>query len=103
MFDLSGKKVYARKSSSYYQSLVRLNNTLAGAGKKKVRIMAADDNLEDEDLLEMLNAELIEYMVIDSHKAEFWAKIFDSIRLYPKSDCGLKARSAGQSGKIIRN
>ena len=98
LFDLSGKKVHARKSSSYYESLVRLNNTLEAAGKKGVKIIIADDNLEDEDLLEMLNAALIEYVVIDSHKANLWAKIFDSIRLHPD----IRLRTEGKIGWAVR-
>ena len=98
LFDLSGKKVHARKSSSYYESLLRLNNTLEATGKKGVNIIIADDNLEDEDLLEMLNVGLIEYMVIDSHKAEFWAKIFNTIHLYPN----IRLRTEGKISWAVR-
>jgi membrane-bound lytic murein transglycosylase MltF len=98
LFDLSGKNIHVRKSSSYYQSLLRLNNTLEAAGKKKATIIIADDNLEDEDLLEMLNADLIEYMIIDSHKGEFWAKIFDKIKLQPN----IKLRTEGKIGWAVR-
>jgi len=98
VFSLAGKKIHTRKSSSYYQSLLRLNNTLEAAGKKKVEIILTDDNLEDEDLLEMINAELIEYIVIDSHKGEFWAKILENIRLHPD----VKFRTEGKIGWAVR-
>lgn len=98
LFDLSGKKIHVRKSSSYYQSLLRLNNTLEAAGKKKAKIIIADDNLEDEDMLEMINADLIKYMIIDSHKGEFWAQIFDRIKLHPH----IKLRTESQIGWAIR-
>ncbi len=98
LFDLAGKKIHVRKSSSYYQSLLRLNETLKAAGKMKTKIIIADDNLEDEDLLEMLNAGLIEYMIIDSHKGEFWAKIFDKIKLHPN----IKLRTEGKIGWAVR-
>ncbi len=98
LFDLSGKTVHARESSSYYESLRRLNNTLEAAGKKQVEIISADDNLEDEDLLEMLNAGLIDYMVIDSHKARFWEQILDKIRLYPN----IRVRTEGTIGWAVR-
>lgn len=98
VFDLSGKKIHVRKSSSYYQSLLRLNETLKAAGKKKAKLILANDNLEDEDLLEMINAGLIKYMIIDSHKGEFWAKIFDKIKLHPN----IKLRTEGKIGWAVR-
>ena len=98
IFDLAGKEIFARKSSSYHESLVRLNETLTASNKKKIQIIAADDHLEDEDLLEMVNAGLIKYMVIDSHKGRFWAKIFDKIKLHEN----LKLRTEGKIGWAIR-
>ncbi|MGH8746665.1 MAG: transglycosylase SLT domain-containing protein, partial [Burkholderiales bacterium] len=41
----------------------------------------APRNLEDEDLLEMVNAGLIPYVFVDSHKAHFWAKVFKHIKV----------------------
>ena len=98
IFDLAGKEIHARKSSSYYASLVKLNETLKSLKKKEIKIVEADDNLEDEDLLEMLNAGLIEFIVIDSHKGEFWAQIFDKIQLHPE----IKFRTEGKIGWAMR-
>ncbi|MDH3918594.1 MAG: lytic transglycosylase F [Rhodospirillales bacterium] len=81
--DLAGQEIYVRQSSSYYESLVRLNKTLRSAGKTEVSLIPADENLEDEDLLEMVNAGLIPMIVMDSHKAEFWEQIFADIELRP--------------------
>ena len=80
--DLSGKKIYVRKSSSYYDSLKELNEKFVTAKKEKIKIVEADENLEDEDLLEMVNAGLIPMVVIDSHKGEFWTKIFPKLKLH---------------------
>jgi membrane-bound lytic murein transglycosylase MltF len=77
--DLSGKEIYVRTSSSYYQSLKQLDESFRKAGKPLVKLTPADENLEDEDLLEMVNAGLIPMVVVDSHKAQFWAQIFDKI------------------------
>ena len=46
-------------------------------------MVPADENLEDEELLEMVNAGLIPIIVMDSHKAEFWQQIFDHITVQP--------------------
>lgn len=80
--DLSGRAILVRPSSSYYQSLERLNDTFRAAGKRPVRLVAAPEYLEDEDLLELVDAGLLALMVIDSHKAEFWAQIFKNITLH---------------------
>jgi membrane-bound lytic murein transglycosylase MltF len=80
---LSGSTVNVRKSSSYFSSLAALNSRLSGQGKAPVRIGTVDENLEDEDLLEMVNAGLIPATIVDSHIAEFWQQIFREIELHP--------------------
>jgi membrane-bound lytic murein transglycosylase MltF len=77
--DLGGREIYVRASSSYYQSLVRLNKRFLAASKELITLTLAPDVLEDEDLLEMVNAGLIGIVVVDSHKAHFWAQIFTDI------------------------
>jgi membrane-bound lytic murein transglycosylase MltF len=96
--DLSGKTVYVRKSSSYYESLEALNTKLKKKGKALVKLKAVDEYLEDEDLLEMVNAGLIGTVVVDNHKAEFWAQVFDHITLHPK----LAVRTGGQIAWAFR-
>ena len=80
--DLAGKEVYVRKSSSYYESLVELNRNFKKSGRKPVKLLPADENLEDEDLLEMVNAGLVPVIIVDYHKAQFWQKIFDKIQVH---------------------
>jgi membrane-bound lytic murein transglycosylase MltF len=77
--DLSGRDILVRGSSSYFEHLVRLNRRLHEEGKDRVELKLAPEQLEDEDLLEMVNAGLIPYIIVDSHKARFWAKIFKHI------------------------
>jgi ABC-type amino acid transport substrate-binding protein len=47
--DLSGKEVFVRESSSYYQSLIELNARLQKDGKPPATITPAPEELEDED------------------------------------------------------
>ena len=77
--DLAGKKIHVRRSSSYYESLVQLNASFKKARKSRMKLVLADETLEDEDLLEMVNAGLIPMIVVDSHKARFWKQIFKKI------------------------
>jgi membrane-bound lytic murein transglycosylase MltF len=96
--DLSGKEIHVRASSSYYESLKRLNEEFEKAGRGKMNIVLADDYLEDEDLLEMMNVGLIPMIVIDSHKGKFWKQIFKDLTLHPD----IKLRTGGQIAWAIR-
>jgi membrane-bound lytic murein transglycosylase MltF len=80
--DLSGETVLVRESSSYFASLVHLNTRLRKAGKEPVKLKPAPEQLEDEDLLDMVNAGLVPIIIVDSHKARFWAQIFKSITVH---------------------
>ena len=81
--DLAGVEVWARPSSSYHESLLSLNDRLVSSGKAPVTIRAADESLEDEDLLEMVNAGLLGAVVVDEYLAKFWSEIFTEIRVHP--------------------
>ncbi|MGB3097299.1 MAG: lytic transglycosylase F [Candidatus Deferrimicrobiaceae bacterium] len=83
--DLSGKEVFVRKSSSYHEHLERLNKRFRKEGKPPVRLRAAPENLEDEDLLEMLSGGLVQLLVVDSHKAQFWKQVFKDLTLHPEA------------------
>ena len=95
---LSGSKVHVRRSSSYYSSLVGLNTRLKALGKAPVEIVPADENLEDEDILEMVNAGLIPATIVDSHIATFWKQIFETIELHPD----VRVREGGEIAWAIR-
>lgn len=96
--NLAGKEIHVRRSSSYYESLVNLNKTFKGAGKAPIKMVAADEMFEDEDLLEMVNAGLIPMIVMDSHKVQLWAKVFDNIRVHPN----IAVRTGGQIAWAFR-
>lgn len=81
--DLAGKQIYVRKSSSYYESLNRLNQSFAKAGKPLMILRLADENLEDGDLIEMVNAGMIPMVVADDHKARFWSQVFTQVNVHP--------------------
>ncbi len=80
--DLSGKEVFAREFGGYQQSLLALNERFKAQGKAPVMIRDAPPNLEDDDLLEMVNAGLIPAVVVDDYLAAFWKKIFPSLLVH---------------------
>ncbi|MGH7303622.1 MAG: transglycosylase SLT domain-containing protein [Candidatus Rokuibacteriota bacterium] len=96
--DLSGKEVYLRKSSSYYQSIEGLNAELAKAKKAPVKVRLAPEDLEDEDILEMVNAGLVKMTVIEDYLAKFWEQIFTKLTPHPD----VKVRTAGELAWMIR-
>lgn len=79
---LSGKTVFVRPSSSYYESLTALNAHFAKESRPPVTLEAAPEALEDEDLIEMLSAGLIPLIVVDRHKALFWKQVFPKIQVH---------------------
>ena len=82
LHDLAGINIAVRKSSSYYESIQRVNRELAVSGKAPIEVSLVGEYLEDEDLLEMINAGHLQALVIDSHKAEFWIKVFKNIQIH---------------------
>jgi membrane-bound lytic murein transglycosylase MltF len=83
--DLSGKQVFVRKGSIYNDSLDALNADLHKRGKPPVRLRFAPESLEDEDLLEMTNAGLVEYVVVDDVLVNFWSQVLPRLKPYPQA------------------
>lgn len=82
--DLSGQEIFVRLSSSYFQSLWHVNERFGQEGRPPLAVKAAPEQLEDEDILEMLNAGLIPLAVVDGHKAALWAQVLPNLRLHPE-------------------
>ncbi|WP_182309994.1 lytic transglycosylase F [Aeromonas media] len=80
--DLGGKTIFVRPSSSYFESLMAYNQARKEAGEPLIDIQPASEVLEDEDLVEMVNAGLLPFIVMDEHKARFWQKIFPKITIH---------------------
>jgi membrane-bound lytic murein transglycosylase MltF len=80
--DLSGHEVFVRKVSRYTPNLERLNQRFKAEGKPAIVIRELDTNLEDEDILDMVNAGLVGTTVMDDLIAGFWAKVYDGISVH---------------------
>jgi membrane-bound lytic murein transglycosylase MltF len=96
--DLSGKEVYVHKTTSYYESLQKLNADFAKAGKAPVKVIPAPENLEIEDIIEMVNAGLLKITIADNYLAEFWKKVLPKIVLHPE----VTIRTGGEIAFMIR-
>jgi membrane-bound lytic murein transglycosylase MltF len=96
--DLAGQEVYVRASSSYRSSLDALNRRLGELGKPQIVLRDLSESLEDEDLLDMVNAGLLPWAVVDDYKAKSWSEVFDSIDV--RTD--LVLRTGGRVGYAVR-
>jgi len=96
--DLSGKTVHVRKASSYFESLTDLDDRFRKEGKPGIKLVLVSDALEDEDMMEMLNAGLLELIVVDDWKAEMWSQILPKI----KARADIVLRDSGQVGWAVR-
>src|SRR5687768_2090440 len=65
--DLAGREVFVRKGSVYYETLTGLNEQLKTRGKPPVVIDEAPNALEDDDILEMVNAGLAPITIVDNY------------------------------------
>jgi len=75
-----------------------LNESLKGRGKPPVTIREAPEQLEDDDILEMVNAGLVNVTVVDDYLADFWQQVFTNLRPHP----GAAVRSGGELGVVVR-
>jgi membrane-bound lytic murein transglycosylase MltF len=96
--DLAGKEVFVRKTSVYYETLTALNQQFAKRGKKAIVINEAPDVLEDDDILEMVNAGLVPITVVDDYLAGFWVQVFTNLKM--RKD--LAVRSGGSLAIAFR-
>lgn len=79
---LSGKEVWVRASSSYFEDLERINALLSSANKAPALIYFIEETLQDYELMELVNSGHIGATVLDSHKAKIWSKVMDNIQVH---------------------
>lgn len=96
--DLGGRTVHVRPSSSYHENLVAFNEKRRQEGLPEVVLRLVPDALEDEDMMEMANAGLIDLLIVDEWKAKIWAQILPEIAV--RGDLCL--HDGGRTGWAIR-
>ncbi len=77
--DLSGQTLLVRKTSSYWEHMEHINEIFKKKGMKKIILKPASTYLTDSDMLQMVNAGILKWAVVDSHKANLWASILADI------------------------
>jgi membrane-bound lytic murein transglycosylase MltF len=81
---LGGTAVLVPRGSSYAEHLERLARAQREAGRKPVEVIQAESGLESEDILELVNAAVASYTIVDSHRARLWAQVLPKIRVLEK-------------------
>lgn len=95
---IAGREIVVRASSSYFEHLQALSAEFEMRELTPPEIIAADEILEAEDLLEMVDSGMIELTVMDDYKADFWAEVFSHIDV--RDD--LVVNAGGSIGWAIR-
>jgi membrane-bound lytic murein transglycosylase MltF len=82
--DLAKMKIHVRESSSYYSSLLRINEELEKQSLSAIEIITTDEKFEDEDLLEMVQSGMVPAIIIDEYSVKPWLKVHDKIKIHGK-------------------
>jgi membrane-bound lytic murein transglycosylase MltF len=80
--DLSGKDVFVRKTSAYWEHLQRLNERFQKEKKPPVKLRAVPEDLGDEDILEMVNAGLLSTTVVNDWTAKLWSSLLTKLQVH---------------------
>jgi len=96
--DLAGLEVQVATASVYIEDLELLNQRLASRQLKPVRIRIADPVLDDEDLLQMVDAGIVPITIAKDHIANAWFALYDKLKVH--NDIAL--RTDGQQAIAIR-
>lgn len=79
---LSGKEVWIRASSSYFESIQRVNKELDEMNLPPLYVHFIEETLQDYELIELVNQGYIQATILDSHKAKLWTNVMDNIQVH---------------------
>lgn len=96
---LSGRRIWVRASSSYFESLHQLNWLFRELGLPPVYIETVPEYLQDGDLLEMVSAGIIPLTVTDSFKGRIWLDMIGGLKAHRL----IPLRDKGRSAWALRN
>ncbi len=96
--ELSGHMVFLVKGSSYVQHVQQVSDKLKRAGRAPIMITEADEVMEAEDILQIVNAGMYKMTVVDAHIAHLWASVLPDIVVHDD----LKVFSGGQIAWAVR-
>jgi membrane-bound lytic murein transglycosylase MltF len=96
--DLAGREIYVRRGSSYVDHLMTLNERFRERKQGEAKIRQLDSPLATEDILQLVNAGVLDVTVADQHIAEAWAQVLPDIEVHSR----LAINSGGQIAWAVR-
>jgi len=96
--DLAGRTVHIASGRSYAGHLRALSAELEADGYAPIEVVELDRHLETEDVLQLVNAGMVEITVVDDHIGEIWADSLPGIVLHED----LAVHSGGRIAWAIR-
>ena len=96
--DLVGVDIYVNPLTAAYDRLTRISEERTKAGKPPLSVKAADKNLLEDDLVEMVNGGLITATSAMQHRAALWAQVLPNIKLHPQ----MMVSSDGELAWVVR-
>ena len=79
---LSDKEVWIRASSSYFESVQRVNKELNRLDLSPLHVHFVEESLQDYELIELVNQGYIQGTILDSHKAKLWTDVMENIQVH---------------------
>ena len=97
--DLLGDTVSIRRSSSYYEHLQTFNDSLESAGKPIIHVQTVEEHLEDDDILEMVNAGIIPVTISNNLTTMLWEPMLPDLQVHQD----LAIKTGGEIGWAMRS
>ena len=80
--DLLGDTLHIRKSSSYFWHLEKFNDSLQRIGKPIIHVKPVEEHLEDDDILELVNAGVIPATISNNYTTRLWREMLPEIQVH---------------------
>ncbi len=80
--DLSGREVHVREGSSFHYGLMKLNDRLKEKKLAPVEIVALPGLINTGEIIELVNADVLDITVADSHIASIADELLPNIKVY---------------------
>jgi len=80
--ELAGKPIYVNPVTTYYENLRKLSDRRQKNGKPALDIRIADKNLSDDDLVQMVNANLLPATVTYKDRGDLWAQVLPNVKVH---------------------
>ena len=97
--DLAGQTIYGGRNTNFPATIQEINKGLRQKGKPPVNIVSPVGTLDGEDLLEMVDAGLIPFVIIGDWKAKLWQPIYKRMVIHDD----IFTKDAGWIGYGVRS